>query len=59
MFSRAVKGLVARGLLTPLRFVPLARVRLFYEDQPDWFISYTGEQPVLHWASKQIRFVKR
>jgi hypothetical protein len=54
MFSRAVHGLVQRGLLTPVTFVPLTEV-VVRPGGHDWFISYMGEDPVFHWRSRSAR----
>jgi hypothetical protein len=57
-FPRAVKGLVARGCLTPLPLVPLAEVA--HLAPPGREVLWLGDGPFLDlWAPRQIRFVSR
>jgi hypothetical protein len=62
MFSRAVRGLVARGLLQPVTTVPLVEVR--YRRPCDDgasipFVGWAHDHACLYWRSRQLRFVKR
>lgn len=61
-FSRAVHGLVQRGLLTPLTTVPLDDVTFRQKDAEFAyapFLSWGAERPYFRWPSRQLRFVKR
>jgi len=62
MLSRAVHGLVARGLLEALATVPL--VEVVYRrpcDDAAWipFMGWDTDHHCLYWRSRQLRFVKR
>lgn len=58
-FSRAVRGLVTRGLLHSLRIVPLDQVKAQHQGRFIPYLSWDGDRPYFHWQSRQIRFVKR
>jgi len=62
MFSRAVHGLVARGLLQAVTTVPL--VEVCYRrpcDAAAWipFLGWERDHDCFYWRSRQLRFVKR
>jgi hypothetical protein len=62
MFSRAVHGLVARGLLQPVTTVPLVEVRYRRpcdESADIPFVGWDNDHDCLYWRSRQLRFVKR
>jgi hypothetical protein len=62
MFSRAVHGLVARGLLEPVTTVPLVEVvyqRPCDEETSMPFLGWDQDHDCLYWRSRQLRFVKR
>jgi hypothetical protein len=56
-FSRAVRGLVQRQLLTPLWLVPVAEVQRW--GFPDRDLLELADGTYFRWESRQIRFVKR
>jgi len=56
-FSRAVRGLVQRHLLTPLWLVPVAEIQRW--GTPDRDLMFLADGPYFQWNSRQIRFVKR
>jgi hypothetical protein len=57
-FSRAVRSLVARGVLKPLWLVPISGVCFAWQNDPRWRTESLADGEYMVWSSRQVRFVQ-